>query len=165
MPSEPRLLALRDDLVSTLAAMSRAEGCWYDYGVVVSGAAADWEAEKDYQQPRRFLMWDGEVEQDPRHGGEAIAGGAPNRFRHYERFIVSLAIKDGDPEKAAWRMRSDHHKALIGSNRHRSGTRVNTFDVGTLWEPFYEGGAPIGGVLALVYVVRWDHVTGDMTTQ
>lgn len=167
MPSESRLLALRDDLVTTLEGMSVANGYWYDYRGVQIGAATDWEVEQDYEAPRLYVMWDGQVDEDPKHGAEAAEGSAPNRFRRWDRFVVSVSVKDKeDPERVAWRIHSDLHKALIGqSNRHRSSTRVHTGDLGPAWEPFYEGGKPIGGVLAVAFTIRWDHLTGDMTSQ
>ena len=167
MPSEPRILALRDDLVDTLAAMSKAEGYWYDYGTVQVAAAADWDATPDFDEPRRYVLWDGEEETDSKWGGEAAEGSGTNRFRRWYSFIVTVAVKDTtDPERIAWRIQDDHHRALIGqSNRHRSGTRVNTTDTGVAWEPLYEGGQPLGGVLAMRYAIRWDHLSGDMASQ
>ena len=167
MADEPRILALRDDLVTTLEGISKANGYRNDYRGVQIGAAADWEIEADYAQPILYLVWDGEVEQDPMYGGEATKGSAPNRFRHFDRFLVTVSVRDTeDPERAAWRIWADIHSAVLGqSNRHRSSTRVNTFDIGRNWMAFYEGGRPIGGVLSVGIVIRWDHLTGDTTSQ
>jgi hypothetical protein len=166
MPSEPRLLALRDDLVTTLKGMSVDRGYWYDYAGVQIGTVADWDAEKDYDRPLLHMIWDGEVEGDAKHGGEAAEGGAPNRYRHWDQFVVTVSVKDSDPEKVAWRIWADIHKAAIGqSNRHRSSTRVNTFDTGRDWIAIPEADDPVGGMLSVTIVIRWDHLSGDTTSQ
>jgi hypothetical protein len=165
MPSEPRLLALRDDLVDTLNTMSRANGYWYNYQGTQIGAVADWDAAKDFEEMKPHLIWDGELVQDDLHGGEAVEGGAPNRFRHWDRFAVTFAIKDKeDPERVAWRVWADVHEAIM-TDRTRGGTRVNTFDVGRDWIGIDEAGQPIGGLLSIGIVIRWDHLTGDTTSQ
>lgn len=167
MPSEPRLIALRDDLVTTLHGMSRHAGYRYDYRGVQVGTGADWETEKDYKVPMIHVLWQGAIEGDPKHGGEAVAGGAPNRFRRWDQFMVSAAVKDKtDPFRVAMRIHADWHAALLGqSNRVRSGSRVRTCDAGPEWFPIYEADQPMGGILAVTFTIQWDHVTGDMASQ
>ncbi len=163
MPSEPRWVAARDSVVEDLGLMSRANGYWYDYAEVTSGTAS-FADEPDYAVPSPFYEWLGTIEERVGLGDES----ATTRCRHNEGFLITFSIKslDGDHERMAARVRMDVHTALMGSTRRNRGmARVNTFDVSTAWSAGDEGGKQGGGILALTYVVRIDHTTGDMATQ
>lgn len=157
-----RLLALRDNLVAALAGMSRAEGYQLDYGPVRTGGvdAAFDDASDPKWRPPIFVVWAGEVEQDAIAGGEM----ATQRFRHYSRFavVVPIVAEDKDHDARAWQVEQDIHRALIaGDSRARgSGGRSTTYHQTTNW-----GGNDNGGILECVVVIRWDHVSGDMTAE
>ena len=162
MASEPRWIAIRDDLEESLALMSRANGYHYDYAPTTRGVA-DFHAESDYTVPSPFLEWGGTVQEGGRTDEQATA-----RYRHNEAWMISFSIRspDLDHEAMAARVRSDVHTALMGlARRTRGEARVNTFDVGTSWSAGDQGGKQVGGILGLSYVTRWDHTTGDMSSQ
>ena len=174
MPTEPIFVTLRDDLIDSLEVMSSANGFWHDYAEVRFQSQAAFNEEKDPARPAVHLRWMEAINGDPRTGVQDAASGAAGRDRHYERFLVSASLVDtdgGDHERKAARFRADVNKALIstnavlGLNRNRGVTRSNTYaEIEVEWLPAIEGGAVLGGYLGLVYVVRWDHVSGDMAT-
>lgn len=157
-----RLLALRDNLVDALAGMSRAEGYQLDYGPVRTGGvdAAFDDASDPKWRPPVFVVWDGETEQDAVAGGEMATG----RIRHFSVFsvVVPIVSEDKDHDARAWQAEQDIHRALIyGDSRARgSSGRSTTWHQKTNW-----AGNDNGGLLECVFVVRWDHVSGDMTTE
>ena len=163
MPNEPRLVAIRDDLIADLGLMTKANGYWFDYAPAKYGAA-DFQGEGDFARPTPMIEWQGTVPADSITGGEL----ATSRSRQNEVFVVTLAVQssDNDHERKAWRIRSDVHTALLGgspSRRIRGQSLTMTFDQATLWSGGGEG-VQEGGILGLSYVIRWDHTTGDMST-
>ena len=161
MPDEPLINLIRDELVTIAEDISKANGYWLDYGDVVAGAVADWDAEKDFERPRIFIAYDGE------ESGDAIVGAetATMRFRRHERFMVTVAVKDNDPEWLLQRIRADLHKAFIDEDgRFLTNGRGAIFEAGSDWLAWPDVGVPIGGALAVTYVVRWEHVSGDMSS-
>lgn len=171
--ADPILISLRDNVVTSLEVMGTGTGFNLDYREVIRGSQAAWDSEKDFARPAVHVRWDGALPGDARTGVQDAASGSAGRQRHYERFLVSAAIKaaDGDTEARCWRFRADVERALIltsaalGLNRNRGVTRSTTFEEPEIeWAPIIEGGTVIGGVFGAVYVVRWDHVAGDMGT-
>jgi len=158
--SEPILTSLHDDLIDTLKTMSRANGYWYDYGDVLEGVAAGREA-TDAEVPNVYVLYAGTLPTNAETGNEA----ATHRFRHNERFEISVFLDDEKVQRKAYRVRSDIHKALITtSGRNRGVSRCNTFDAGCVFEAIDEGGEIRAGVLTVLYNVRWQHTSGDMST-
>jgi len=161
VPVANRLESLVTDFADTLFELSRGRGYNFDYGDVVLDCDADWDAEKDYQRPRIFVMWMGP--EPHQFGGEQ----ATQRFRRNEKFRVSVAVKnDGSGTGTLFRqVYQDMHKALF-VDRVRGSTRVMTFDSGIeSLEYLQEGGVALGGIIRMNFTVRWDHNSGDMTSQ
>jgi hypothetical protein len=161
MPSDPLILTIRDEIVALAETISKANGYHLDYGRVQAGAVADWEAEKDFDRPGIFIAWDGEAPGDDIVGGET----ATQRFRRMERFLVSVCVKSRDPETRAWKIRADLNACFLSeSGRFLTAGRGAIFETGTEWFAFPEAGTPIGGTLAVLLTVRWEHQSGDMST-
>lgn len=157
---EPILTSLHDDLIDTLKEMSRANGYWYDYGDVLEGVAAGREA-TDAEVPNLYVLYAGTLPTNAEVGNES----ATRRFRHTERYEISVFLEDEKVQRKAYRVRSDIHKALMPStSRARGRTLANTFDAGCVFEPIDEGGEIRAGVLTVLYNVRWQHATGDMSS-
>lgn len=170
MPSEPRFLALWEDFKASLEAMTPERGYHYDYGRVEEDADVPWDqAAGAFDAPPISMMYAGESGQDETSGGET----ATQRFRRLDGITVSVPIKDreGLHSRKALRVRADLHKALMatttaqvtagGGDRARgSGGRSTTYEARTTY-----AGNQDGGVLGVTYYLRWDHVSGDMTTE
>jgi hypothetical protein len=159
MPSDPLILSYLDHMKTTLATMSKDEGYHYDYGAVEEDKDIDWDGTPDLERPPIIVVWQGEADQDAYQGGETAA----RRFRHWDRFLISVPIKDagGEHSRRAMRVRADIHAALIeesGRSRGSNG-RVLTGDSGSAY-----AGNEDGGILQLTYHIRWDHVIADHST-
>lgn len=162
-----RIYAIREDIATHLRGMDVGEGYTYDYGPVILGSDPALDRIQDPERPPLFVNWRGEVEQDQIAGGEM----ATARNRRFSIFSVTVPVREtihttdeGDPdhEAKAWEIEKDIHRALIsGDSRARgSGGRMTTYHQHTGWEA-----SSVGGLLELSFVVRWDHVSGDMTTE
>jgi hypothetical protein len=164
MPTDAILESVVTDLEDTLNGMSKAEGYWLDYQKVRVDAVADLESVANLTDPDLCLLWDGTQPGDAETGNEK----STTSHRHTERFLVSVALKDiENVGRALRRVRWDVHKVLMsGTSRRRGQTAVNTFDGGVdSVEYAFEGDRAKLGVIRLLYLVRWEHVTGDMTTR
>ena len=160
MPSDPLILTYLDDLVDTLATMSRANGYHFDYGQVEEDKDIDFDGAADLERPPISVAWAGEAEQESIYGGETAA----NRFRHYERIQIGVPIKDEDGfhSRKAFRVRADIHAALMAGTSRARGSEGRAGTTDTL--SAYSGNQD-GGVLIVTYHIRWDHVLGDHSTQ
>jgi hypothetical protein len=157
---EPILTSLADDLIDTLKTMSRANGYWYDYGEIIEGISAGREA-TDAEVPNVYVAYEGTLPSNAETGNES----ATRRFRHTERYTISVFIEDEKVQRKAYRVRSDVHKALMpAASRARGRTLANTFDAGCVFELADEAGEARAGLLTLFYNVRWQHASGDMST-
>ena len=164
--ADPLYLTIRDDILTRLRAMSQANGYELDYGEVVFGVRMHGHADADYDRPDVGVRWLGELLQDPISGGER----ATSTTGRYPQFEVSVPVRDdrvGDHEARAWKIQQDIEKAMIESNsvRQRGLNRCTTFPGQPEWLDVDEAGESEGGLLLVVYVVRFDHVTGDLSTE
>jgi hypothetical protein len=164
-PSEPLYWTVWSDIVTSLEAMGKANGDWYDYGGVAENRGASVVQDPDRVAPTLGLEWTTEVTGDEIHGGER----ATTTTDRFARFRVSVAIVDvehGEHLRKAWRVMRDVHRAMVGqtsnsSIRKRGLNRAMTFENDPEWSPLADG----GGVLFMNYTVRFSHTTGDMTTE
>lgn len=172
MANEPLIVGWVEDAIKALGKMSRANGFHYDYAEGVVEGVAVWDVEKDFQRPALHLEWLGEQPQDPNTGAETAAG----RSRRYTLWVVSVSVKSDESGVTHWqkgqRMVADIHKALLstdtalGLNRNRGNGRVTTYDPAAVeWDPQTKGHLTVGGDLRFPFVIRSDHVTGDLGTQ
>lgn len=169
MPAEPRFLAIWDDFKKALQSMTRANGYYYDYGPVEEDKDIIWDGAASYDPAPVSMMYAGEQGQDETYGGET----ATRRFRRFDAVVVSVPVRDRDGQhsRKAARMRADLHRALMattaaqvtatGFERSRgTAGRSGTFEARTTYQ-----GNQDGGILGVTYYLRWDHVSGDMTTE
>lgn len=169
MAADSLFLALWEDFKASLEAMGQENGYHLDYGPVEEDADITWESAKDARVPPISMMYAGDAEQDPIYGGEM----ATQRFRRFSGIVVSVPILDpeGQHSRRQMQVQADLHKALMattaaqvtanGGDRGRgSGGRASTFEARTAYQ-----GNQDGGVLQVTYYVRWDHVSGDMSSQ
>jgi len=169
MPNEPLFFALRDNRKTALEGMSEAEGYWYNYGEVILGGAAVWGKGHEWAAPPVYMRYLGEAGGDPVEGAEQ-----PYRsFRRFDVFEMSVPIKDEDApfdhELKARRVQMDIHTALMadttcGASGGVAG-RPRCTDLSDLaWEPAGATTEPEGGILRVRYAVRYEHITGDMSS-
>lgn len=160
MPNAPLFVDLWDDLLDTLGSMSRATGYHHDYGSILEDRDVSWDSGPDFERPPIHVRWEGESEQAAIEGGETAA----SRFRHFERIGIAVPIRsqDGLHTRRAFDVRADIHAALLAGTSRARGTngRACTYDTKTSY-----AGNEDGGVLEMVFHLRWDHVTGDHSSQ
>jgi hypothetical protein len=169
MASEPLLMAIWEDVKTSLEGMSKANGYWFNYGPVEEDKEIPWDAAADYEIPPIVMAYAGEAEQDQISGGETAA----KRFTRYDGIVVAIPVKDaeGYHSRRAFRMRADVHKALMATTSAQvtaggfERSRGTTGRAGTSESRTGYDGNQDGGVLSVTYYVRWQHVSGDMGSQ
>jgi hypothetical protein len=165
MTTDPRWLSCRDAIVTALEGMSEDAGYHHDYGpVATGGAVATWDRSAEKRRNTVYVAWIGPVGQgDSQYGFEMPAG----RSRPMDVWRISVAFRyEDDPELWAARFRADVHAALMGGDRTLgvAGTLVTDTGEGE-WVPARDGDRVVGGSMAVAYIIRWDHRTGDMATR
>lgn len=164
---ESRFIPILRNIEATLAGMKVGNGYWYDYGRVMWDGRASWENDPGLpMNPEVCFWWDGS---QPEDGG--IAGGetATRRTRQLEAVWVEVAAQShgGLPVgEVMVRMRQDIHKAMM-EDRCRAGTRIVTFDSGTVELEYGKPDpkVPLFGKIAIKFLIRYDHITGNMGAQ
>jgi hypothetical protein len=165
MPSDPLIIPLIEDLVRTLKDMSVANGYHFDYDGVELGKYV-WEAE-DYHGTPRIQVFVNPVNEGGAFGGER----ATSRFRLEDQVhaMVHLKSDDGNVVYKALRVRADLHKAFFVDRNQGAGAggngRPNTFHEGTEFFYYSEDGRKIlGATVDATFRIRWDHTSGDQTS-
>lgn len=174
--AEPLAYTRYQHAIESLRLMSKGNGFHYDYGDIVENSEAIWAEENDTRRPEVHVRWVGMRPIDDLTGNEQAAG----RHRRYDVYRVSATVKDdgGKHTRKGQRVHADWHKALLsldatltstalpgGLNRNRGDGRTTTYDGGIPEDgivPVHEDG---GFVMAVDFIIRSDHLTGDMGSQ
>lgn len=170
--SDPLLIAIRDKLADEIETIDKvAEGYHFNYGPVGKGTMAWVGKGYDPNRPRPHLLWLG-----PTPGPDYDAIGGNERgyrtVRRFDRWALSFVVvaPDGDHEAMAWKIEQDIEVRLRAASRRNLGhTTSNNLGrplvtlLNSEWFPGAFGQDSDGGLLVMHLVVRWEHMSGDMS--